>query len=565
MKPIAGYLLLLCFAFSTLFFVSCKDKQANAGNNSNADSVVVIKKVFHPLLVDSDKINQFLTNYPLFDFHAGEIKLFYKNRNQQSAWFNDYGIVEQGGFFMNLLDHFGDEGVKDSVIYYSKLKSVYDQIHAPNYSYKGADSLTTEFELMLTAEFFVYAQRVWYGLSEKTTKELDWYITRKTVPSVSILDSILTGGKNSFTAYEPIYPQYNLLKNYLRQYKNIIDEPWDPINLPEGMKSLKHGDSANVILIMKQRLFLLGDLDANDSTILFDDAFAESVKNFQSRHGLTSDGVAGAKFFTELNISPADRIKQIEINMERCRWIPNDPEGDYIIVNIPEYTMHIFAEDTLAWDQKVVVGKTSTGTTIFNDELEYIVFSPYWVPPPSILNNEILPSLKKNSNYLKKENMEAFDASGKTIDVSGVDWNKYTTMPYRIRQKPGGSNSLGWVKFIFPNEHNIYFHDTPSRNLFENESRGFSHGCIRVAEPKRFAEYLLRNDSTYTAKKIDSLYYLGRETYVKLQEKIPVYIVYFTAWVDGNGQLNFRKDIYGHDAKLGKTLFGEISNNEQGI
>lgn len=565
MKPCHGYILLFCLTVSAIHFSSCKNQEAKAENKSTGDTAMVIKKVFHTLTIDTSRITKFLKDYPLFGFHGTEIRSFYQNRDQQSAWFNDYGIVEQGGFFMNLLDHFGDEGIKDSVIYYSRLKTVYNQINSPNYSYSGADSLTTEFELMLTAEFFVYAQRVWYGLSEKTTKELDWYITRKTVPSVSILDSILTGGKNSFTAYEPIYPQYNLLKNYLKKYKALEDMPWDSLKLPAGMKSLKHGDSADVIIKMKERLFLLGDLDVNDSTFLFDDAFSDGVKKFQSRHGLTSDGVAGGKFFAELNYSPAERIKQIEINMERCRWIPNDPEGDYIIVNIPEYSMHIFADDTLAWDQKVVVGKTSTGTTIFNDELEYIVFSPYWIPPPSILNNEILPSLKKNSGYLKKENMEAFDASGKTIDVSGVDWNKYTTMPYRIRQKPGGSNSLGWVKFIFPNEHNIYFHDTPSRDLFSKESRNFSHGCIRVAEPKRFAEYLLRNDSTYTTKKIDSLYYLGRETYVKLQEKIPVYIVYFTAWVDGNGQLNFRKDIYGHDAKLGKTLFGEISNNEQGI
>lgn len=518
---------------------------------------MVIKKVFHPLYIDSLHINQFLKAYPLFEFHSNEIRLFYKNRKQESAWFNDYGIVEQGGFFMNLLDHFGEEGVKDSVIYYSKLKAIYDQIQSPGYSYKGSDSLTTEFELMLTAEFFVYAQRVWYGLSEKTTKELDWYITRKTVPSVSILDSILTGGKNSFTAFEPNYAQYNLLKKYLKKYREIENVPWDSIYLPEGMKSLKKGDSAKVILQIKQRLTLLGDLEVNDSTQRFDYLLEEGIKKFQLRHGLLSDGVAGGKFFAELNCRPSNRLRQIEINMERCRWIPNDPEGDYIIVNIPEYTMHIFADDTLAWDQKVVVGKTSTGTTIFNDELEYIVFSPYWIPPPSILNNEILPALKKNPGYLKKENMEAYDASGKTIDVSGVDWTQYTKMPYRIRQKPGGSNSLGWVKFIFPNEHNIYFHDTPSRNLFQNEARGFSHGCIRVEQPKRFAEYLLRNDSTFTTKKIDSLYYLGKETYVKLQEKIPVYIVYFTSWVDANGQLNFRRDIYGHDAKLEKTLFEE--------
>ncbi|MEZ5015343.1 MAG: L,D-transpeptidase family protein [Chitinophagales bacterium] len=167
--------------------------------------------------------------------------------------------------------------------------------------------------------------------------------------------------------------------------------------------------------------------------------------------------------------------------------------------------------------------------------------------------------MKKNPGYLAKENMEVVDRSTKAIiDPSTIDWNKYScNVPFIIRQKPGGSNSLGWVKFLFPNEHNIYFHDTPSRNLFTKQDRGFSHGCIRVQEPKRFATYLLRYDSTYTTEVIDSLYYLGKETYVKLAKPVPVYIVYFTAWVNEHGELEFRRDIYGHDSKLEKTLFAD--------
>ncbi len=537
---------------------SCKKKVSQNIQGIPNDSVIVIKKIFHPLFIDSLAIADFISQNNLFQFHSEEIKTFYKNRNNQSAWFNEYGIIEQGGLFMNLLDHFGDEGIRDTVIYYSKLKKQFTTISDPGYSYSGADSLTAQFDMMLTAEFFVYAQKVWFGLNEKTTKELDWYISRKTIPSVSVLDSILAGGKNTFTQYDPQYPQYALLKKYLKSYREIPGEiAWQQLKLPAAIKFYKEGDSGLIITEIKNRLFILGDLSEDDSSQQFNSATTLAVKLFQFRHGLTADGSIGEKFLSEINVSPAERIKQLEINMERCRWVPSESGKQYIFVNIPAYKMYIYADDTLAWSMNVVVGKSTTGTTIFNDELEYIVFSPYWVPPPSILNNEILPSLKKNSNYLQKENMEAFDANGNVIDVSSVDWSSYTKMPYRIRQKPGGNNSLGWVKFLFPNEHNIYFHDTPSRSLFKETQRNFSHGCIRLEEPKRLATYILRNDSTYTAAKIDSLYYLGKETYVKLPEKIPVFIVYFTSWVDENGVINFRKDIYGHDAKLEKTMFSE--------
>ena len=212
-------LLLLSFLLIIASFLSCKKNAAENETIMPDDSVVVIKKVFYPLHIDSTKIAAFIKTYPVFSFHAEEIKTFYKNRDSRSAWFNEYGIVEQGGLFINLLDHFDEEGLKDSVIYYSKLKKQYNIISDLNYSYSGADSLTTQFELMLTAEFFIYAQKVWFGLNEKTTKELDWYITRKTIPSVSMLDSILAGGKNSFTAFDPLFPQYPLLKKYLKKYK----------------------------------------------------------------------------------------------------------------------------------------------------------------------------------------------------------------------------------------------------------------------------------------------------------------------------------------------------------
>ncbi len=255
--------------------------------------------------------------------------------------------------------------------------------------------------------------------------------------------------------------------------------------------------------------------------------------------GLTEDGVIGNKMIAELNVPMKQRLRQILINLERLRWMPPEKDTNYILVNIPEFMMHVYDSGRLQFNINVIVGTSANSTVIFNDRLQYVVFSPYWNVPESIVRDEILPGIKKDPDYLSKHNMEIL---------------KEDTVPV-IRQNPGPANSLGLVKFLFPNNYNIYFHDTPNRNLFAQSSRSFSHGCIRVGEPKKLAQYLLQTDSSWTAKNIDSAMHLKKEKWVPLKKTVPVFIVYFTAWVDINGQLNFRKDIYKHDEKMAMKLF----------
>lgn len=533
----------------------------NAYDHAGRPDTLAVEIPYHPFLLDSGAIATFLDSFPLFGYHRTEIMDFYAKRNHAPAWFNEEGIIEQGDYFMNLLDHFNEEGLRDTLIYYTKVRNIYNTVTGPGYPYHGEDMQTSQLEMFLTTEFFVYAQKVWYGLSEKKTRDLDWYITRKTVPYISILDSLLRGGSNLFTVREPIYRQYKLLRDYLKKYKALgDDDAWYTLYLPPDKKFLQAGDSGFVVKEMKNRLFLLGDLAEQDTTAIYDSLLTCAVIRYELRNGLNGDGHAGQDVIAALNTKPSELIEKISLNMERCRWIPENPKEDYILVNIPEYRMHIYAGDSLAWSMKIVVGKNSTGTAIFNDMLKYIVFSPYWVPPPSIVGNEILPAIKKDPGYLQRENMEVVSYSTKMpIDPAAIDWSKYTgaNFPYMIRQKPGKNCALGYVKFLFPNNYNIYFHDTPSKSLFQAENRGFSHGCIRLEQPERLANYLLRNDTSWTAHKIDSVMHAGKETYVKLDKPVPVFIVYFTAWVDENGILNLRKDIYGHDARLEKTLDGE--------
>jgi murein L,D-transpeptidase YcbB/YkuD len=278
----------------------------------------------------------------------------------------------------------------------------------------------------------------------------------------------------------------------------------------------------------------LGDLKFDSGSEIFDDSLQDAVKSFQYRYGMTTDGVAGAAFIKYINTPLQDYIRKIIINMERARWIPVDMKNHYLIVNIPSFTLYAFDADTVHFAMNVVVGRDVHKTVLFAGDIRYIVFSPYWNVPPSILKSEILPGIRRDPNYLKRNNMEWAGNS--------------------VRQKPGPKNSLGLVKFLFPNSYNIYLHDTPAKSLFEKSSRAFSHGCIRLGEPEKLANYLLRDDPQWTEKKIYAAMHAGVEKYVTLKDPVPVYIGYMTAFVDNAGRVNFRDDVYKRDGALEKTL-----------
>lgn len=552
--------------FAGIVIAGCNSKGNGAEPIVTNTLTASTDNIIAEMITDSNAVSTFFQNHPLFSFHSNEIFTFYANRNYRFGWFDSTGLTQPAVNFINILNHFSDEGLRDSVIYISEINAALNTIVDPGYQFSGKSELTEKLDIFLTAEFFVYAQKVWGGISENATKDLNWYVRRKTIPVASLLDSILQGNASAFSTYQPLFKQYDLLKAELKKYKNLSQTAiWDSLFLPPGKKFLEQGDNDPTMIAIKQRLYLLGDLPAFDSLPLFDSLTDIAVKKFQQRFGLKSDGHAGPKFFEAMNIPIGERIAQIELNMERCRWVPVDLQGDYVIVNIPEFKAHIYAADTLSWTMQVIVGRTSTSTTIFNDEIEYIVFSPYWYVPGSIIRNEIFPAMLKNADYLERNHYEVFEYSTrKAIPFNSIDLNTYTSnnFPYGIRQKPGAFNSLGWVKFMLPNAYDIYLHDTPSRNLFAETQRNFSHGCIRIGEPLKFAEFLLRNDSSWTTHKIDSVMHCGVETKVNIPEKVPVLILYFTAWVDENGQLNFRNDIYGHDKKMRESLSQLTANNE---
>jgi murein L,D-transpeptidase YcbB/YkuD len=327
-----------------------------------------------------------------------------------------------------------------------------------------------------------------------------------------------------------------------------------------GRKKLKAGDTLTPVMNLKKRLRISGELKTKNTDSIFDAQTKEAVKNFQLRHGLDTNGVVTSSTLEELNTPVEDRIRQIEINMERWRWVPERISDQYILVNIPEYVLHVYEKEKEVWNMRVIVGKQASKTPIFNDELEYIVINPNWNVPRDIAIKEILPLMQEDSSYLERQHMEMFvgESSKNPINPNSIDWETISpeNFNYRFRQTPGNDNALGIIKFLFPNEYDVYLHDTPTHSLFERSERGFSHGCIRIQDPMKMADYLLRTDPEWDHERIMETIRSKEEKYIPLVKKIPVYILYFTVWMDAGGNPHFHKDIYGHDKKLEKELFG---------
>lgn len=528
MKP----LLYLTIITGSLF-VSCKQSSKKETTAIvPRDKTITATNSFSELFMDSAALEKFISSKKMHDSMANRLRSFYNSRNYQYAWFFNDGLAPYAGTFGQMQnDYISYSG--DSALNNPALQQRIDSF-SKKQDHFTADSTVLQTELALTWQFFRYASRAYQGRRRIDMKDLGWYIPRKRVDLVTLLDSMIRSKNKDLSQLEPVNRQYNLLKDQLLKYYAIEKQGgWQPIQAPQKMYSA--GDSSQTIIAIKKRLQLTGDFTSTDTTPVFDDSLKAAVKSFQRRYGLTDNGAINKNLVNEMNRPVQERIRQLLVNMERIRWVPVQPPTDYLLVNIPEFRLHAYENGKYAWNMNVVVGSEAHNTVIFTGALQYVVFSPYWNVPNSIYKKEVLPAMQRNKNYLATHNMEK-TATG-------------------VRQKPGPNNALGLVKFLFPNSYDIYFHDTPSKSFFKEDNRAFSHGCIRLSEPKKMADWLLRNDSSWNTQSITKAMNAGKEKYVTLKQKVPVFIGYFTAWVDREGKLNFRNDIYGHDKKLAAHLF----------
>ena len=493
-------------------------------------AMVTKKKSSFTVSFDSTLVETFYAKYPKLVLYKRQVISLYQKNNYDYIWYDKKGRKETADVIYNKINNLYQEGVQAKVPY----KEVLDGLFQKTMVKQDLDT-----ELFLSNYYFFYVNKAVQGIDKAKSEELGWYLPRKKQSYVSYLDSLLVDPK-LIDKKEQQIGQYYKLKTILQKYRGIEQKGgWDSIVVPADFVSIKPGDSSDVVTKIRTRLFLTGDISEDSKKRVYGFALQQAVLKYKKRNGFSLDKVILPKHIDEMNVPVSERIKTIIVNMERCRWISTDvtKAKEFIVVNIPSYKLTYFKNSIVALESNVVVGNTMNKTVVFSGMMSYIVFSPYWNVPKSIKEKEILPGIKKDRNYLAKHSME---------------WNGSN-----IRQKPGKDNSLGLIKFLFPNNNNIYLHDTPSKNLFSSEKRAFSHGCIRVQKPTELANLILADDKNWTPEKINAAVHKGEESWYTLKDKIPVYIGYFTAWVDDEGNINFYKDIYEKDAQLAAMLVEE--------
>ncbi len=351
---------------------------------------------------------------------------------------------------------------------------------------------------------------------------------------------------------------YLRILNALKKYRSLSNE-FEPILLQK--KSYTIGDASTEIIKARKRLSELGDYSTPElSSEIYDEALAIAVSNFQHRHGLETDGILGKKTVREINKSVKSRTLQLEVNLQRAKQLSEFGDKRYILVNVPEYKLYVIENGKTIYQTRVVVGKKKHKTPVITSEISEFVLNPYWNVPSSITKNEIIPKLQEDPEYLVKNDMKVISRLNNKnyfLDPEFVDWATIDPeiAPLRIRQDPGKKNALGRVKFVFPNDHKVYLHDTPSRSLFARNSRAFSHGCVRVENPFELAEVLLSNSETWTKEDLHYFANRSKTKVIKLDQPIPIHITYLTAWADEQNIVHFRPDIYKRDSQVASNLY----------
>jgi len=418
----------------------------------------------------------------------------------------------------------------------------------------GDQALSANYDILLTDSLVRLGYHLLVGKVDPVELDTNWNMD-DTIgdldTALALAQAIDKGTVNELVDHlRPQHAFYSELRAALAHYRDIQQQGgWKPV--PEG-PTLKPGMTDSRVLDLRQRLSVTGDLPAADpGSTLFDANVETGVKKFQRSHGLEADGIVGKSTVKAMNVPVQDRIDQIQVNLERARWVLHNLPDEFVLADIAGFRVNYFRNGKAIWVSRAQVGKPFRKTPVFRSEITYLDINPTWTVPPTILKNDILPKLRKDPDYLRKKNMRVLTFAGEAVDESTINWSKYPgeTFPYMIRQNPGPKNALGRIKFMFPNKHAIYLHDTPSKSLFGKNARAFSSGCIRIENPYDFGVLLLNSDQ-WDKDRIVETVDTGKTTTVSLDRPVTVILLYWTVNTNAAGDVIFKNDIYDRDAAV---------------
>lgn len=485
---------------------------------------------------------------------------FYRARNYAPTWTDDFGVLPRALSLVRAIQQSDLEGLHPEDYWYSQ---IVEMLKATRQRRPKRDLLQppvlVDLELLLTNAFLTYGSHQLHGKLDPQKFHPAWIVN---VPDTSLSAELQNAIDNErvpflLRSFKSTQPAYLALRKALAAYRRIENRGGWPV-IPDG-PTLREGSNDPRILKLRSRLRVTGDIKPEKGNTLnpelFDTGLTEAVIHFQTRHGLSADGVIGPATLAVLRIPVEEQITRIEINLERMRWLPRDQETDHLLVNIPNHTLKIMNSGQIVTEMSVVVGRPERHTPILNDRVTDVVFNPHWYVPPTILEHDLLPRVKENPDYLKNLKIRVLqvqDGEAWELDTATIDWDQLDKFkpPLQFRQDAGPENFLGRFKFILSNELGIYLHDTSYHAQFEGHELNLSSGCIRLEDPMHLADYLLKNDPYWDTEKITQAVASGAPRKVTLSEPFPVYVVYWTAWADVDGIVQFRPDIYDFDGAL---------------
>ncbi len=472
----------------------------------------------------------------------GAMAEFYAERGTEFLWITEDGVNDRARRVAEVIAR------ADAFDLRPENYALPDMSETPPTGDKAAWLASTEYQISKTV--LAYARHAQSGHVDprEISRILD--ITPDAPDPLAVLRG-LTRDEVKVAAYlegfHPQHPQFTGLLDRLSALRAASQRA--TVRIPAG-DVIKPGETHPHVALLRKRLSVDETVEAPNT---YDAELVAKVERFQKRNGLHVDGLIGPATRRALNLSHEDKIETLRANLERWRWFPNDLGARYVHVNIPEFMVRVRDRGRTAFEERIVVGKPKHATPSFSDQMELVVFNPYWNVPYSIMKNEIVPVARRDPSFLSRQNLSVVWRGGRTVDPYRVDWSEVDLGKVRLRQSPGSHNALGEVKFLFPNKHSVYLHDTPSKHLFNRSQRAFSHGCMRVRNPRQFAEAIMSVqgwDKAAISRAIAS----GANRAVRLKNPLPVHITYFTAAVSQSGGVQYFGDIYGHDGKTLRAL-----------